>query len=815
MTDLWVAGVAVENTAYHFDKLYSYLVPYPMKPQLQVGCRVMVNFANSVRQGVVFRLYETETADKLKSIQKVIDKVPVFSDELLKMALFMKEHYFCTLYEACNAMLPPGLSVRINYQLSVTEQAAIKADTLPPLEKGIIDYILSHKKPMRSDLLCKALHLEDDTFLRKMVKKGLLDKSDTIQKRHNEPTVKMVQLTELYDDHIQLTPKQSEVVSILTMSGAVSQKEICYFTGVTVSVIDTLVKRGICRYYEEEQTRKKIAEPEPLQAEPKEIVLTSEQNKAYTSLLNKYKQPAPFVSLLYGVTGSGKTSVFMKLIDQATVDGTGVICMVPEISLTPQLISSFQSRYGNKVAVFHSGLSLSKRLEEWKRVKEGEATIAIGTRSAIFAPLEKIGLIVIDEEQEYTYKSSAAPRFHTRDLAKFRCNANHCLLLLSSATPSVESFCFAQSGRYGLEILRTRYGKARLPHVITVDMNIENAQGNNSGYSTVLTEELRTNLHTGQQSILLLNRRGHNTFIACRSCNEVISCPHCSISLTYHSANGRLMCHYCGYSVPVPNECPACHSTKLRYAGMGTQKAEKELSALFPEARILRLDTDVVMRRFSYEQKLSEFRSGEYDIMLGTQMVAKGLDFPNVTLVGVLSADNMLHSDDFRSYERTFSLLTQVVGRSGRGDRAGRALIQTYDPNNPIMALAAQQDYDSFFRSEISLRKTMLYPPYTDICVLAFMGKEQIQTARTAGQFIHDFSAMAQKDYADLPLRVLGPAPAAVSRLNNKYRYRIIIKFRSCKAFRNLMSAMLTDFGKRRDHAEVSVYVDINPDTIL
>lgn len=813
MTDLWVADVAVENTAYHFDKLYSYLVPYPMKPQLQVGCRVMVNFSNSVRQGVVFRLYEAETADNLKSIQKVIDKTPVFSDELLKMALFMKDHYFCTLYEACNAMLPPGLSVRINYQLSVTEQAAVKADTLPPLEKSIIDYVLSCKKPVHSDRLCKAFHLEDDTFLRKMVKKGLLDKSDIIQKRHNEPTVKMVQLTELYDDNIRLTPKQSEVVSILTMSGAVSQKEICYFTGVTPAVTDALVKRGICRYYEEELIEKKTTEPPP--PDPKEIVLTEEQNKAYTSLLDKYRQPVPFVSLLYGVTGSGKTSVFMKLIDQATADGKGVICMVPEISLTPQLISSFQNRYGNKIAVFHSGLSLLKRLEEWKRVKNGEATIAIGTRSAIFAPLEKIGLIVIDEEQEYTYKSSSNPRFHARDLAKFRCNANQCLLLLSSATPSVESFCFAQNGRYGLETLRTRYGKAKLPHVITVDMNVEIAQGNNSGYSTVLTEELRTNLHTGQQSILLLNRRGHNTFIACRSCNEVISCPHCSISLTYHSDNGRLMCHYCGYSVPVPNECPSCHSTKLRYAGMGTQKAENELSTLFPEARILRLDTDAVMRRFSYEQKLSDFRSGKYDIMLGTQMVAKGLDFPNVTLVGVLSADNMMYSDDFRSYERTFSLLTQVVGRSGRGDRAGRALIQTYDPNNPIMSLAAQQDYDSFFKSEILLRKTMLYPPYTDICVLAFMGKEQIQTAKTAEQFVRDFSAMAQKDYADLPLRVLGPAPAAISRLNNKYRYRIIIKFRNCKAFRNLMSVLLTDFGKRRDHAEVSVYADINPDTIL
>lgn len=817
MTNFLIAEIAIENTAYHFDKLYSYLIPYPMAQNIHEGCRVMVSFGNSVRQGIIFNIHEADNADSLKSIKKQIDKTPVLSHELLQLAQFMKERYFCTLYEACNAMLPPGLSVKISYNLSVTELAADKSNngTLLPIEQNIIAYIISKKKPVRSDLLCKAIGLEDDSVLRKMAKKGLLVKTDIIQKRHNEPTVKMLQLTELFDENIPLSPKQAEVVNILLMSGAVSQKEVCYFTGVTASVTDALVKKGICCYYEEEVSEEKKKNEESSVQNKEEIILTDEQNRAYTSLLQKYQIQKPFVSLLYGVTGSGKTSVFMKLIDKVNSENKGVICMVPEIALTPQLISSFQSRYGNKIAIFHSGLSLSKRLEEWKRVKSGEATIAIGTRSAIFAPLENIGLIVMDEEQEYTYKSSSSPRFHARELAKFRCRENNCLLLLSSATPSVESFYFAQNGRYGLETLNTRYGKAKLPNVITVDMNIENAQGNMSGYSTVLVEELRANLYAGKQSIILLNRRGHNTFIACRSCNEVISCPNCSISLTYHSANKRLMCHYCGYSTPVPSECPSCHSNKLRYAGMGTQRAEQELSEIFPEARLLRLDTDAVMRRFSYEQKLSAFRNGEYDIMLGTQMVAKGLDFPNVTLVGVLSADNMMHSDDFRSYERTFSLLTQVVGRSGRGDYEGRALIQTYEPENPIISLAAMQNYSGFFNNEIPIRKAMLYPPFTDICVLAFMGREQIQTAKTADAFLQSFSMLAHQDYPDLPLRVLGPAPALVSRLNNKYRYRIIIKFRSCKAFRELMSKMMTEFGKKREYSGISVYADINPDTIL
>lgn len=814
MTDLFlVAEVAVENTAYHFDKLYDYIVPTDSAEFAKAGCRVMISFGRgSLRQGIIMSLHKTDDITGLKKISEILDKEPVLSEELLLLAKSMKERCYCTFFEACAAMLPPGLSLKITYSYTITDIADETSPKLSDTEKQIITYLRTRKVPVRQDRLLKTLGLSEDSVLVKMTKNGLLSRTEAVKKRLQDITVKMVRLVN-DDVDVNLSPRQSDVVNILRAAGSVSRKEICYFTGVSTAVTDTLVKKGICEYFDEEPP--KITESENIICDKENIALTPQQEKAYNSLIGKYESEKASVSLLYGITGSGKTSVFMKLIDRANADGKGVICMVPEIALTPQLLAKFKARYGNNVAVFHSGLSLSKRLEEWKRVKNGEATIAVGTRSAIFAPMENIGLIVIDEEQEYTYKSSAVPRFHARDLAKIRCSYNNCLLLLSSATPSVESYYYAQQGRYSLETLTSRYGKAKLPYVITVDMNLEQQQGNMSNYSSVLLEAIDDNLEHGHQSIILLNRRGHNTFVSCRQCREVVSCPNCSISLTYHSANNRLMCHYCGYSIPAPSECPYCHSPKLRYSGSGTQRAEQEIQEIFPSARILRLDTDSTMQKFAYEKKLSAFQSGEYDIMLGTQMVAKGLDFPNVTLVGVLSADQMMHNYDYRSYERTFSLLTQVVGRSGRGGLEGRAIIQTFEPENPIIELAAAQDYNEFFKNEIRLRRSMLYPPFAEICVIAFIGTDQQKTKDASEFFTKSLTELAKTSYSEQPLRVLGPSPAMVSRINNKFRYRLIIKFKNNKRFREMLSVLLTDFGKNRTYSDVTAYADIDPDNII
>lgn len=814
MTELFLAaGVAVENTAFHFDKQYDYIVPDKMKKYAKPGCRVMVSFGRgSLRQGMIMTLHTVSDQTGLKSITELLDKEPVMSEELLKLAEAMKERCYCTLFDACSAMLPTGLSLKVTYDYTVANCDKETENTLSDTETQIIAYLRARKVPVRQDRLIKTLGLANDEILSKMTKKNLLVRTEAVKKRLQDVTVKMVHLENDEPDR-KYTPNQTEVINVLRAAGDVSRKEICYFTGFSAAVVDNLVKKGICSYYDEEPPKPQRAEAIPEISG--DLTLTVQQKKAYDSLIQKYESGKPSVSLLYGVTGSGKTSVFMKLIDRASLDNKGVICMVPEIALTPQLLSKFNARYGNRVAVFHSGLSLSKRLEEWKRVKNGEANIAVGTRSAIFAPLENIGLIVMDEEQEYTYKSSSSPRFHARDLAKLRCVSNHCLLLLSSATPSVESFYNAEQGRYSIETLSSRYGTAKLPHVITVDMNLDRQQGNSSNYSSVLLEAIEDSLENGHQSIILLNRRGHNTFVSCRSCREVISCPNCSISLTFHSANNRLMCHYCGYSIPAPSECPSCHSPKLRYSGAGTQKAEQELYEIFPSARILRLDTDSTMQRYAYEKKLKAFRDGEYDIMLGTQMVAKGLDFPNVTLVGVLSADMMMHSDDYRSYERTFSLLTQVVGRSGRGGLEGRAIIQTFEPENPIIELAAAQDYNEFYKSEILLRRSMLYPPFADICVTAFVGIDREKTREAAQYFAERLSELAGSEYSELPMRVIGPSPALITKLNGKYRFRIIIKFKNTVRFRELMARLLSEFGKQRQFSTVTAYSDIDPDNII
>ncbi len=806
------ATVAVEKTGYSYDKLYSYVVPEEMRGRLREGCRIKVSFGHGLRQGIVMHLYETEDISGLKEISQIIDKEPVLSAEMLSLGEFMKEHCYCTYFDAFTAMLPAGLSVKLTYSYSVDKNTEISNFLLSPEEIGVVEYLSARKKPVRQDLLLKSLPVRDEDVLDALVEKGVINKTETVKKRIADVTVKMIRLKGEIPER-KYTPSQGDVLRILTDIGEASVKEICYFTGVGISVPDNLVKKGICEYFEAEPPKTEYAAETEMVRE--DIILTGQQERSYNSLLKQYQSGKPSVSLLYGITGSGKTSVFMKLIDRVNEDGRGIICMVPEISLTPQLLSKFTERYGKRIAVFHSGLSLGKRLDEWKRVKNGEANIAVGTRSAIFAPMDNLGLIVMDEEQEYSYKSSAAPRFHARELAKYRCLINKCPLILSSATPSVESCYYAQSGRYFLSRLDRRYGNARLPHVITADMNMEREQGNCSGYSSVLLEAIEDNLKYGHQSIILLNRRGHNTFVACRSCNEAISCPNCSISLTFHSANNRLMCHYCGYNIPAPDKCPSCGSDKLRYSGVGTQRAEQELREFFPDARILRLDTDSTMQRYAYEKKLGDFRNGRYDIMLGTQMVAKGLDFPNVTLVGVLSADSMLHGDDFRSYERTFSLLTQVVGRSGRGGLEGRAIIQTYEPENPIIEFAAAQNYDEFFKAEIELRRAMLYPPFADIGVVAFSAEDKQKAHDAADYFTERLKAVARDIYTELPLRVMGPSPASISKMGGKYRYRIIIKFKNCKRFREMMSGLLMEIGSNRQYSNVFVYADIDPDSII
>jgi primosomal protein N' (replication factor Y) len=522
-------------------------------------------------------------------------------------------------------------------------------------------------------------------------------------------------------------------------------------------------------------------------------------------------------ALLYGITGSGKTSVYLKLIDCALSkrpDG-GIIVMVPEISLTPQAMAIFKSRYGNKVAIFHSRLSLGERLDEWKRVKKGLAQIVVGTRSAVFAPFEKISLIVMDEEQEHTYKSEASPRFHARDVARFRAAFQGALLVLASATPSLESFAKAKAGTYTLCRMDERYGVATLPQVQVVDMRDERLDGNLSVYGEPLLAMLEQVLSEKKQAILLLNRRGYHTFVSCGACGYVHECPECSISMTYHRANNRMMCHYCGGSAPLPEKCPSCGGDMMKMSGVGTQKAEEMLAKLLPDAKILRMDADSTMSRTAHSEKLSAFAKGEYDILLGTQMVAKGLDFPNVSLVGVLNADQMLHNNDYRAYERGFSLLTQVIGRAGRADSQGFAVIQTAEPDHELIDLAKEQDYDAFFAQEMQLRKMMEYPPYCDICLLGFVGINREKTEMASRAMLDLIKKSVAETYTDLPLKILGPSPSQVVKVGGKYRYRLIIKCKNTKAFRKMLGEALTAFGHLKGFGGVTAFADMNPEGFL
>ncbi len=803
------AEIAVENTAYSFDKPFSYHIPENLIKRCKKGVRVLVPFGrgNKKRQGIVLNVLHS-VDEGLKSIISVLDDEPVLSEEMIETAYFMKEHYFCTLYEAVKTMLPAGINYRLTTVYGAKEYDAQGEISLDFEQQRIYDYLFAKRKAVKSDTILDVFGFSDTQILDDMVSLGVLYKSDEAFRKVSDAVMKMAAVSPSVDlSGLKLTEKQKGIVELLEMTGGTSVKEICYFTGTSTSVIDTLHKKGVIYFYDEEVFR---IESRTADSKPEEIILSDEQQKACDSLYDEYKASKPHTSLLYGVTGSGKTSVFIKLIEKVIDDDKGIIVMVPEISLTPQFVSLFTKRFGDKIAIFHSALSLGERLDEYKRVKKGLAKIVIGTRSAVFAPFEKLGLVIMDEEQEYSYKSESSPRYHAREIAKFRCYKNNALLVLSSATPSIETYYYAKTNRYSLNTLTKRFGTATLPEVVRADMNIEMQNGNATGFSDVLLQNIQYNLEHNKQSILLLNRRGHNTFVTCRFCGEPVTCPNCSISLTYHSANNRLMCHYCGYSVPYSSECPTCHGNTLRFGGTGTQKAEQDIAELFPDARILRMDTDATSSKSSYEKMITAFSNGEYDILVGTQMVAKGLNFPNVTLVGVLNTDQMLYADDYRSYERSFSLLTQVVGRSGRGNAKGMAVIQTFTPDNLIISMAAKQDYDTFYNTEIEVRKAMLYPPFADICLIGFVGQNQTLTLKAANAFLKSFIELAKSEYPTLPLRILGPSPALVVKVSNKFRYKLIIKCKNNREFRKLLSSLLIEFGKNKEFSSITAYADMN-----
>lgn len=732
-----IATVAVENTFFSAGEDYDYYVPAELEKTIKCGMRITVPFGrnNIKRHGVIVKLFYGMNS-QLKEICAVDKKTNPLSEEMVSLALWLKERCFCSTYECLRQMLPRG--------------------------------------------------------------------TDKIK----DKSTKMIRLSEDSSQPVKLTPKQQSVYELLCDVGSAGVSEVCEFCSVGKGVLDNLVKYGICEFFEKEVYRtpyKNVSE----NGEMSPINLSEVQQNAFNTYLKLMDTGG--TGLLYGVTGSGKTQVYLKLIDEAISRGKDVIVLVPEISLTPQMLYIFHSRYGKKVAVMHSGLSIGERTDEYKRADRGEAKIIVGTRSAVFAPVHNLGLIVMDEEQEYTYKSERTPRYNARDVANFRCRYNNALFLMTSATPSVESYSAAVKGKYVLCEINERYGDSKLPEIVTVDMKKEIAQGNKSPISKTLQSLIADNLDKHKQTILLINRRGYNTFIACNSCGHVITCPNCSISLTYHSYNNRLMCHYCGYSKPLDNVCPECGKNSIRYSGYGTQRIEDELERLFPDASVLRMDADTTSAKFSHQKLFDAFSRGDYDILIGTQMVAKGLDFPNVTLVGVVNADNSLYDESYLANERSFDLITQVVGRSGRRAEAGKAVIQTINPYNDVIEYASKQDYKSFFANEIQLRKLLTYPPFCDIYFISFICEDENKAALCAKSFFENLVELNRTDYVNEKLIVLGPSPSKISKLKNNYRYGLTLKCKNSKSVRKMLNDILKNIGKIKEYKSVSVSVDLNP----
>ena len=819
MESALIALVAVENCNYGFDKLFSYSIPLQFRDILTVGMRVLVPFGrgSSLRQGFVFDIVDDieSEAVKLKDISSVLDAEALLGSELVLLADWIRDRCFCTYFNAAKALLPGGMCLKTEKVYTCSDDILPGVyDSLDTDEKCIIDFLRRKKSAVRESAVLKGCGFTKDSFILKtMVRKKLISETSDAFSKVRDLSLSLIRISDKYasEEFCDITDRQREAVSVVRDIGAASVKEISYFSGVSESVIKTLVKKGVFEVFSV-PVKREIAKNENVTY--KKPVLSPVQQQVFDRIKFSYDNRDFNSALLYGVTGSGKTSVYLELIDSVLSEGKTVIVLVPEISLTPQTFSIFSSRYKNNVAVLHSALSMGERYDEWKRINNGEVKVVIGTRSAVFAPVKNLGLIIIDEEQEHTYKSEMSPRYNAKDVARFRCNYNNAFMLLASATPSIETYAKAINGKMLLCELETRFGNSQLPDVRTVDMTDKTLLSSYFALSDPLADEIESNLRNKEQSILLVNRRGFNTFVVCSDCKNVVTCPKCSISMTYHSVNNRLMCHYCGYSIPFTENCPSCGAENIRYSGYGTQRVEHELNVRFPEARIVRMDADTTAQKNGHEKVLSSFAKGEYDILIGTQMVAKGLDFPDVTLVGITSADKELYNNDFRCAERSFDLITQVVGRAGRGAKKGRAVIQTLVPDNPIISVAAKQDYKRFFNNEIKMRRALVYPPFCDLCEISFSGADKDLVADCAKYFFDSFVKLNENEYPEQKVIVLGPMVPKISKVNDLYRQRILIKCRNNAEFRELISRLLREIGSEKLYKNIGVFADMNPENL-
>ena len=808
--------VAVSAAPYSIDKPYSYLVPESLAAAAVPGVRVMVPFGrgNKESEGLILARVQEPKLPGSKAIRQILDPEPVLDKAGIDLALWMRGRYFCTVFEAVKTILPAGLwyGLREIWSLAMEPEAARSAAVGIPGAWQVLD--LLEKQGGKADIrvLRDALGDGAEKPLKAMKKAEILTCETDAKRKIADKSHRMVELAVNTEDAYALTepkrrsaPARYEVVNFLATAGRTPAAEVSYYTGASSRTLKTMEKAGLIAFSEEEELR--VPSLDDVEPGP-EIVLNEEQQRAFEEILGRVQAAKPSVTLLHGVTGSGKTQVYLRLVQETLALGKTAMVLVPEIVLTPQMMRKFSSYFGSRVAMLHSSLKMTERYDQWKRIRRGEVDVVLGTRSALFAPLKNLGLIIMDEEQEGSYQSENVPRYDAREVAKYLCVREKAALVFGSATPTVETAWAVEQGSYQKALLRRRYNENALPEVLIADLRQEILNGNPGLISTPLRQELEKNLAAGEQSILFLNRRGSSRMLLCGECGYVPQCPRCSTAMTYHSANGRLMCHYCGHSEPAADTCPECGGW-MKHVGAGTQKVEEELRELFPEAGILRMDADTTAG--GHEEILQTFERERVPILLGTQMVAKGLDFENVTLVGVLSADISLYVDNYRAAERTFSLLTQVVGRAGRGGKTGRAVIQTYTPGNDVIRCAARQDYDAFYESEIRMRHLRRYPPFADLFTVTVSGTEEGRVLRAAVSVRETLRQLCRRpELAAGEPEVLGPAPAPVVKVNNRFRYRCTLVGKNDKATREMLAWLQKDFAKDSANRGMNLFVDHN-----
>ena len=809
-----IAKIIVDYRSKQVDRAFDYLVPKELEGEITIGSRVIVPFsgANKPVEGFCVGLSEESEAENLKSVLMAADDITAFDEKMLETIEWMHERYLTSYIDLIHAVVPAGTAVKSEEWLVLGEPREERSET----RKRIIGILTDNGGGIESGALYAMFENDVRAVVRAMVKNGSLKREYRRHRNVKDKTIRAVKLSVSVDEAeneaekiAKRAPVQARMLDILCGGEFIAMADLIRFSGGSHSAVTALCKKGLAECFD-----KVISRDDPLPKlvkRGKSLTPTEEQAAAISEISAAVESGEYEGFVLHGVTGSGKTEVFMQAISRSVELGRGAIVLVPEISLTPQMVSRFLSRFGDRVAVFHSKLSQGERYEQWKRIKTGGADIVIGARSAVFAPLRDIGIIIVDEEHSETYKSEMTPRYQAKEVARFRAERCGAALVLASATPSIETYYAAERGEYKMLKMRNRYNLNKMPEIAIVDMRSELARGNRSMFSKLLRREIKKNLENGEQTILFLNRRGFSTFVSCRSCGYVAECPNCSISLTYHKYDNRLRCHYCGHTAPVYTTCPVCGSPYIRFFGGGTQRVDDEIKRVFPNATTIRMDVDTTGKKQSHEKILEKFEKEKIDILIGTQMVSKGLDFENVTLVGVVSADTMLHLHDFRSGEKTFDMLEQVSGRAGRGGKTGRAVIQTYSPENEAVSLVTTHAYEEFYRYELNERRLMRYPPFCDMIGVNFQSDSEEAVKNAANYFL---SQMGDLPGTGQNIQILGPIPSMISKIKNKYRWRIIVKSDDDDGLNENLLQAEAACRSEKSLQSVAIVIDKSPNSI-